>query len=424
MEEEILEALKGEFEKPPFEGYLTELAMVHEELDYTLKHLEEWAKPEKISRSVATLMQTARIYKEPLGVVLIIAPFNYPVQLALVPLISAIAAGNTVVLKMSRLTPGVANVLDEVLRRTFRRGHAGLIRGGEGVNDEVLSQSFNKIIFTGSGEAGRKVAQKAAETLTPVILELAGRNPAIVLRDADVVTAARSIAWGRFINTGQTCIAPNHVFVHRQIRTAFLEEMKQALYEFYGEDPKVSPDYGRIISDESFDRLKNLLTGEIEIQAGGQTRAEDRYIAPTLVTGVPKGHPLLASEIFGPILPIIEYSDINEVIRGLRKEDTPLAAYVFSQDTGFARKVMSRIPSAGGCINQTMIHVASPELPFGGTGASGTGVYHGKYGFEAFSHRRSVVTGRASVSSGLIHPPYSRMKEKTVLGFLRTRAKE
>lgn len=422
MEDEILQALSSDFGKPRFEGYIGELAVIHEELDHTLKHLEEWARPEGAGRSIATLMNSAAVHKEPLGVVLIIVPFNYPVQLALVPLISAVAAGNTVVIKMSSLTPGAGRVLKKVIQRSFRPGHCGLIEGGEGINDEVMAQRYDKILFTGGREAGLTVARKAAETLTPVMLELAGRNPVIVLRDADVVMAARSIAWGRFFNAGQTCIAPNHVYVHRQIRTAFLEEMKLAIHEFYGDDPSQSPDFGRIISDESFDRLKGLLAGDIEIQAGGQARAEDRYIAPTLVTGVPKSHPLLASEIFGPILPILEYSDINGLIRELREGETPLASYVFSQDAGFAQKVMARIPSAGSCINETMLHVASPLLPFGGTGASGNGIYHGRYGFEAFTHLRAVLTGHANLSAGMVHPPYSSLKEKSVRGFLRARS--
>lgn len=422
MEEEILQALWSDVGKPLFEGYTGELAIVHEELDYALQHLEKWARPEKVGRSVATLMNSATIHKEPLGVVLIIVPFNYPLQLALVPLISAVAAGNAVILKMSRLSPHSARAVKKVIQRSFRTGHAGVIEGEEGINDEVMAQHYDKIMFTGGQKGGVAVARKAAETLTPVMLELAGRNPAIVLRDADVVTAARSIAWGRFFNAGQSCIAPNHVFVHRQMKTAFLEEMKLAIFEFYGDDPSKSPDFGRIISKESFQRLKGLLMGPIEIQAGGRTQEEDRYMAPTVVTGVARDHPLLTGEIFGPILPILEYGNINELIRELQGGETTLAAYVFGQDTVFAEKVMDRIPSAGGCINETMLHFSSPEVPFGGKGASGSGVYHGRYGFEAFTHQRTVLTGHTNISSRLIHPPYATWKEKVVRRFVRVRS--
>lgn len=419
MEEEFLDALAQDFKKPRSEAYLSEIATSRLELAHTIRELEDWARPREVSRSLGTMLSRARILKEPLGVILVIVPFNYPVLLALSPLIAAVAAGNSVIIKMSRLAPAVTKVLDKLIRRTFRPGHVTILAGGEGVNEAILAQRFDKIMFTGSSASGREILVRAAATLTPVVLELSGKNPVLVLRDADVVIAARKIVWGKFLNAGQTCIAPDHVFVHREVRTAFLEELKRSIAQFFGEDPRTSESFGRLASIEKFRNVRALLEGDLRIEAGGTSDESDRYIAPTLVTDVPADHPLMQEEIFGPILPVQEYTDINEVIACLRQKEKPLAAYVFSQDTDFALKVLQRIPSGGGGVNEVLFQAGSPELPFGGVGNSGMGAYHGQAGFDSFSHTRSVILAPPNLSLPFIYPPYDKLKHNFIRAFLK-----
>lgn len=410
FEDPLLESLAQDLGKPAAEAFMTEIVMVLREIDYFLENLETWAKPEQTGRSIDTMMGKGMILREPLGTVLIIAPTNYPVQLALMPLIAAVAAGNTALIRMSGTIPRVNAVLRRILRLAFRPGHVELVDGSQDPENQLAGNRFDLIFFTGSTIAGKKILSQASQHLTPVILELGGQNPVIVLRDADVVAAARKIAWGKLVNAGQTCIAPNLVYVHYQVRSALIEELKLAIYEFYGADPKTSASYSRIGSQRHFQRLRDLLTPDLHIQAGGQTDASDQYIAPTLVDDVPADHPLLHQEIFGPILPILEYRDINRLIGQLRSLEKPLATYVFGQDEEFARKVIERIPSGGGCINDTLIHVSAQTLPFGGVGHSGMGHYHGRYGFEAFSQQRSIVTGSANLVNSMLYPPYSQWK--------------
>ena len=423
LEGPLLEALGRDLGKPAAEAFMTEIVLVHREIEYFLANLETWARPEQTGRSIDTMMGKGEILRVPLGTVLIIAPTNYPVQLALMPLIAAVAAGNTVLIRMSGTIPRVNEVLRRIIRLAFRPGHVELVDGSEDPDRQVTRQRFDLIFFTGSAAAGRKVLTQASTHLTPVILELGGQNPVIVLRDADVVAAARKIAWGKFVNAGQTCIAPNQVYVHYQVRTALSEELKRAIHEFYGADPKTSASYSRIGSQRHFQRLRDLLTPDLNIQAGGQTDTADRYIAPTLVDDVPADHPLLQEEIFGPILPILEYRDINQLIRELRSREKPLAAYVFGQDEGFARQVLERIPSGGGCINDTLIHVSAQTLPFGGVGQSGMGNYHGRFGFEAFSQRRSIVTGTANLVNTMLYPPYSGWKTELLRRYVSRKVK-
>lgn len=419
MEEEILQALADDFGKPTLEAYLSEFATASLELDHTLKNLEKWAKPEAVKGSLGTMMSKAVIRKEPLGLILVISPFNYPVLLTLSPIITAVAAGNSVIVKMSSLAVNTTRVMDKLVRRSFPPGHVSIVGGGQGVNEDILDQRYDKIMFTGGTATGKKIMAKAAQTLTPVLLELAGKNPVIILRDADVVVGARKIAWAKFFNAGQSCIAPDHVYVNREVKTAFLEELQRSIHQFYGEDPSQSESYGRVASQEKFDCVRQFMTKDLNIITGGIFDEKSRYIAPTVVTDLPSDHPLLQEEIFGPILPVIEYNDINEVITALRKKEKPLAAYVFGQDIDFALTVLDRIPSGGGGVNEVMLHAASLELPFGGVGNSGMGAYHGKYGFDAFTHERSVVIAPANISLPFIFPPYDKVKDKLVRSLLR-----
>lgn len=418
MEGEVIRVLEQELGKPPFEAFLTEFAMVYQELDNVLANLEKWVKPVSVGRSIDRMMAKGEILSQPLGVVLIISPTNYPVNLALMPLIAAVSAGNSVILRTPGELPLLSEVLKKLIRRAFRPGHVTLVAGSEDPRHELIGERFDKIMFTGSAPTGRKILAKASETLTPVILELGGKNPAIVLRDADVVAAARKIAFGKFVNAGQTCIAPDHVYVQREVKTAFIEELKRALYEFYGDNALDGASYSRIGTRRHFDRLKQLFTPDLNIITGGMIREQERFIEPTVVTDVPLDHPLMQGEIFGPILPVLEYRDINEIIARIRSGEKPLAAYVFGQDADFARKVLERIPSGGGAVNETILQVSSLDMPFGGVGASGMGAYHGKFGFDAFSHQRSILTGQANIINTMLYPPYENWKEKLIRGIL------
>lgn len=423
MEGELIGALSEELGKPLFEAFTTEFAMVYQEIDYVTANLEKWAKPVSVGRSINTMMGKGEILSEPLGVILIIVPTNYPVNLALMPLVAAVSAGNSVIIRTPSELPLISKALEKLIRRAFRPNHVKVVEGIDDPNHELMEQRFDKIMFTGSSKTGKRVLAKAAETLTPVILELGGKNPAIVLRDADVVAAARKIAWGKFTNAGQTCIAPDHVYVQREVKSAFIEELKLALYEFYGQDALAGSSYSRIGTRRHYDRLKNLLTGDLEIIAGGSFNEQERYIEPTLVLNVTPDHPLMQNEIFGPILPLLEYRDINEVIVQIRSGEKPLAAYVFGQDAAFAHKVMERISSGGGAINETLLQVSSLDMPFGGVGHSGMGAYHGKFGFDAFSHQKSILMGQANIINHMLYPPYDGWKERLLRGVLRRKNK-
>ena len=423
MEGDIIKALMQELGKPAYEAFLTEIAMVYEEIDHVTTNLKKWAKPVAVGRSINTMMAKGKIISEPLGLVLIIVPTNYPVNLALLPLIAAVSAGNSVIIRMPSELPLVSRTLKRLIERAFRPGHVTVVEGVEDENHELLKQRFDKIMFTGSSKTGKQIMAQAAENLTPVLLELGGKNPTIVLRDADVVAAARKIAWGKFLNAGQTCIAPDHVFVHRELKTAFVEALKQALYEFYHGDALAGSSYSRIGTRRHYDRLKKLLTGDLNIAVGGKFNEQKRSIEPTVVLDVSSDHPLMQEEIFGPILPILTYTDINQVIDQIRSGEKPLAAYVFGQDVNFANKVMKRIPSGGGAINETIMQISSVNMPFGGVGHSGMGSYHGKFGFDAFSHQRSILTGQPNISNGMIYPPYEAWKEKLLRGILGRKKK-
>lgn len=418
MEEDIIGALVQEMGKPAYEAFLTEIAMCYEEIDYVTAHLKNWMKPQSAGRSINTMMGKGEIISEPLGVVLIIVPTNYPVNLALLPLIAAVSAGNSVIIRTPSELPLVSKTLKRLIERAFRSGHVTVVTGSEDENHELLEQRFDKIMFTGSSKTGKRIMAKAAENLTPVLLELGGKNPTIVLRDADVVAAARKIAWGKFLNAGQTCIAPDHVYVQREVKTAFIEELKLALYEFYEGKALEGLNYSSIGTRRHYDRLKELLTGDLNIAVGGRFNEQKRSIEPTIVLDVPQDHPLMAGEIFGPILPVLPYTNINKVIKEIRSREKPLAAYVFGQDINFANEVLKRIPSGGGAINETILQISSVEMPFGGVGHSGMGTYHGKFGFDAFSHKRSILTGQTNISNGMIYPPYHSWKEKLLRGIL------
>ena len=408
----ILKAMADDLGRPEFEAYAFEIGVI-KEIDYALKHLKGWMKPQRVSMPLEQLPGKARVYPEPLGVVLIIGPWNYPVQLMLGPLVGAIAAGNCALLKPSELAPATSRLIADLVQETFDPGFVSVVEGGADVSQTLLEERFDHIFFTGGTAIGKVVMVAAAQHLTPVTLELGGKSPCIVDADINLETAARRIVWGKFINAGQTCVAPDYLLVDRRIHEALLAQMQEVIRESYGDDPQQSPDFGRIVSDRHFQRLLPLLqSGNVAI--GGQTDAAQRYIAPTLLDAVTPEDPVMEAEIFGPILPILTYDTLEEAIAFINKRPKPLALYIFSNNTALQQQVLQNTSSGGACINDTIMHIALADLPFGGVGDSGLGAYHGKAGFDTFSHKKSVLFKPFWLDLNWRYPPYAKK-----MGFLK-----
>jgi acyl-CoA reductase-like NAD-dependent aldehyde dehydrogenase len=387
--DEIISALKADLNKPTFEAYLLEIGVV-KEIDYAIKNLKNWTKPKKVATPLEQLPGSAFIYPEPLGVVLIIAPWNYPFQLTISPLVGAIAAGNCAIIKPSEISPNTSSIIAKIFQKTFDPNYIAVVEGGVETSKELLQQKFDHIFFTGGTAIGKIVMEAAAKNLTPVTLELGGKSPCIIDSDINIEYTARRIAWGKFINAGQTCIAPDYLLVNQTIKKPLLESIKNCLQEFYGHDPEKSPDFGRIINQKQFNRLVELLkSGEIIL--GGKTNPETCYIAPTLIDKVSLDAPIMQEEIFGPILPILEYNNLEEAISLVNNQPKPLALYFFSKNQEYQQQILEKTSSGGVCINDTIMHIGISELPFGGVGNSGIGSYHGKASFDTFSHQKSVL---------------------------------
>ncbi len=417
-EEDMLAALMHDLGKPLFEGYSTDIGPIIGDIKYMLKNLPSLARPRKVRTPLGLAGGSSRIMPQPLGVVLVMAPWNYPFHLLLRPLIGALAAGNCVVLKPSEHAPFCANVSRHLIERAFPTEHVTLIEGGAEVGAALLEQKFDCIFFTGSTSMGRTVMQAAARHLTPTILELGGKSPCIVEPDINLKLSARRIIWGKFLNAGQTCVAPDYLLVNTRIKEPFIEEMRQAINSFYGANPQNSPDYARIVNDMHFKRLTGLMkTGQIIY--GGQTDQESRYIAPTLIQA-DWADPIMGEEIFGPLLPILEYENLDQALDIINEQPTPLALYLFTHDQGIQEKVVRETSSGGVCINDTVSHVLPHELPFGGVGESGKGAYHGDASFHCFSHRRSVFKNSTRFDLKEKYPPYriSLNRLKTLLRFM------
>ncbi|KKI99904.1 aldehyde dehydrogenase family protein [Prochlorothrix hollandica] len=386
----ILAAVATDLGKPHLEAYVGEVEAIRSEVRYAIKHLGQWVKPRTVATSLLQFPAQAWIQAEPLGVVLIIGPWNYPISLMLQPLVGAIAAGNCALLKPSEVTPNAAAVLAELVRDTFDPGWVTVVEGGIDTCQALLSQRFDHIFFTGGSAIGKVILRAAAPHLTPVTLELGGKSPCIVEPDSDLDCAARRITWGKFFNGGQTCIAPDYLLVNREIAPALIARLKACITEFYSDNPQTSPDYGRIVSDRHFQRLVHLLESGTVV-AGGQVDARDRYIAPTLLEGVTWADPVMQEEIFGPILPILTYDHLSVAIAQIQAQPKPLALYFFGRDRQQQQQVLQNTSSGGVCLNDTLLQVGVVTLPFGGVGASGMGTYHGKATFDTFSHSKSVV---------------------------------
>ncbi|WP_413200193.1 aldehyde dehydrogenase [Nostoc piscinale] len=388
-EADIVQALKADFQKPEFESYITEIGIT-KEIDYAIKHLHSWAKPQKADVPIDFFSYSAKIYAEPLGVVLIIGPWNYPFNLIIAPLVGAIAAGNCAILKPSELAPATSSLLAKIIAKYFAPEFITVVEGGVEASQKLLAEKFDHIFFTGGTAVGKIVMEAAAKHLTPVTLELGGKSPCIVDADINLEHTVRRITWGKFINAGQTCVAPDYLLVDKKIKPDFINALKKTLTEFYGENPYNSADYARIISQKHCERLIKLLD-KGEIVAGGESKLEERYIAPTIIDQVSLTDPVMQEEIFGPILPVIEYTDITEAIALINSKPKPLALYLFSQNKNLQQRVLQETSSGGVCLNDTVMHLGVSSLPFGGVGDSGIGNYHGKAGFDTFSHHKSVL---------------------------------
>ncbi|ACK68635.1 Aldehyde Dehydrogenase [Gloeothece citriformis PCC 7424] len=385
----VIDALKADLNKPEFEAYF-EIIGVNEEIDYAIKNLKSWVKPKSVKTPLTQFPASAKIYPEPLGVVLIIGPWNYPFSLILTPLVGAIAAGNCAILKPSELAPHTSGVVAQLIKNTFDPAYINVVEGGIETSQQLLGEKFDHIFFTGGTKVGKIIMEAAAKHLTPVTLELGGKSPCIVDSNINLSETAKRITWGKFINSGQTCIAPDYLLVQKSIKNQLVEHIKQQIQEFYGDDPQKSPDYARIINERQFERLKGLLA-DGKIIVGGQTEATTRYIAPTVIEVVSLDSPVMEEEIFGPILPIIEYEQINEAIAIINRRSKPLALYLFSNDKTKQQQVLEQTSSGGVCLNDTVLQVGVIDLPFGGVGDSGIGNYHGLASFKTFSHYKSVL---------------------------------
>ena len=403
-EPELLAALKADLNKTKFEAYATELGIVRAELRLARKELDRWAAPRRVPMPLAQFPSKGTVYAEPYGAALIIAPWNYPVQLTLVPLVSAIAAGCTAVVKPSEHAPATSALLAKLLGEVYARHYVHVVEGAVEATSALLAAPFDYIFFTGGAQVGRVVMRAAAEHLTPVTLELGGKSPVIVAPDADLDLAARRIVWGKFLNAGQTCVAPDHVWVRPDQRDALVAAMGKYIAKFYGPDPLAGQDLPRIVNRRHYDRLCALLpSGRTAV--GGRTDPEGLRISPTVLVDVGEDEPVMAEEIFGPILPVLTYGDLDGLIAHLVDKPRPLALYLFTRDKATERRVLGSLSFGGGCVNDTIVHLAAGGLPFGGVGASGMGACHGKAGFDTFTHRKSVLKkGRLDVP--VRYPPY------------------
>ena len=405
-EDAICEAIYADFKKPRFETVVTETQIVLAEIALNIKKMSLWARPSRVSQSLLNFPSSDKIYKEPHGNVLIIAPWNYPFQLAIGPLIGAIAAGNTVVVKPSEITSHTSKIIAEIISSVFVPEHVSVIEGGVEETQALLAEKWNYIFFTGSSKIGKIIYASAAKYLTPVTLELGGKNPCIVDETASIDLSAKRIVWGKFLNAGQTCIASDYILVHSSVKEKLITALKKYIIKSYGDNIEASPDFARTVSARHYNNLKEMLTGE-DILFGGECNDADNYLAPTLVNNPSMDSKLMEGEIFGPILPIIEYDTEETIDRFIMNYGKPLATYIFSNNKAFQQKILKTYSFGGGAINDTVVQFTNKNLPFGGVGSSGIGACHGKYSFDLFSHHKSVVKKANWLDAPLRYPPYN-----------------
>lgn len=417
-EKQVAEALRADLHKSEYEAYMTETGMTLSEIGYLLKHTAGWAAKKRIPTPLAQFHARSFTMQEPYGLTLVMSPWNYPFMLSLEPLAGAVAAGNCVILKPSAYAPSVCAVLKTIVSEAFEEGHVAVVEGGRAENNFLLEQKFDYIFFTGSVAVGKQVMEKASKHLTPVTLELGGKSPCIVDSTAKINLAAKRIVFGKFINSGQTCVAPDYVLVHETVEKEFQECVVKWIGRMYGKHPLDHPDYPKIINEKHYDRVLGLLREE-QVVTGGCGRKETLQIAPAVLKNVSPDAPVMQEEIFGPILPVITYKTIAEAIEFVENRPKPLAAYFFTEDKALAGRLLNRLSFGGGCVNDTIIHLATSSMGFGGVGESGMGSYHGRKSFETFSHAKSVVDKSTWMDLPIRYMPYNGMKTKLLRMFLK-----
>lgn len=408
-EEKILYALKLDLGKSEFEGYETELGIVKSELKNTIKNLEKWSKPKKVRASIMNPFSDNRIYNQPYGVCLILSPWNYPFQLALMPLIGSIAAGNTSILKLSEISSFTSGIVREIIEEIFDEEYIAVFSGEADEAINLIESDIDFIFYTGNPKIGASVAESAGRRLIPCVLELGGKSPCIIDRKADLDNAAKKIVWGKFMNAGQTCVAPDYIIADRLVFLELRDKLVHYIKKFYGENPIESDDYPKIINKKNFDRILNLIEGK-RLIFGGKYDDDSLKIEPTILEVSSMDEKIMQEEIFGPIIPIIVYKNKSEIFEIIDKNKNPLALYLFTDDSSFEKEIIEKVSFGGGCVNDTIIHCTSEGLPFGGIGRSGIGNYHGKASFDAFSHKKSVVKSKKFADISMKYPPFNEKK--------------
>ena len=416
-EKEIVDALWKDFHKPEFEVIATESRFVVKELNLAIRNLKKWSRAKRVHTPLVHFIARSKIILQPYGQVLILSPWNFPFQLAFMPLFGSIAAGNCVILKVSRQVPNIALVMAKIISQ-LPLELVAMINGDHLITEYLLEQKFDYIFFTGSCKVGKYVMQKAAENLIPVSLELGGKNPCVVAADARLDYAAKRIAWGKFVNGGQTCVSPDYLLIDKKVKDKFLELITKEIKSFYGEDPQKSDHFARVISRENVSRLEGLIKSG-EIVTGGITDRETMYMAPTIINSVKPGDPIMQEEIFGPVLPVIDFENFEEVYAIIEQNPKPLSTYIFTSDKILVSDFLRRTRSGNASVNETVLQIASPYLPHGGVGSSGMGRYHGKSSFDTFSNQRSVLIKSNLLDIPVRYPPYSKLKAKIVSLLLR-----
>lgn len=417
-EEEIIEALYKDLRKNKTESFFSEIGQVLRELTYIQKRLKKLMKNRKVKSSIIDFPSKSFISPHPYGVTLIISPWNYPVMLSLGPLVGAIAAGNTIILKPSEFSQNTSTVLEKMISSTFDDFYIKVVTGAVKETQDLLDQKLDYIFFTGSTAVGKIVMEKASKHLTPISLELGGKSPVIIDENANIKVAAKRIAFGKFLNSGQTCVAPDYIYIHESIKNEFIENLKESITEFFGDNPLESNDYGKIINDKHYNRLTSLIYNETVVH-GGFKDDETLKIAPTILDNITPNSAVMQEEIFGPILPILSYTDLNEVITTINNNPSPLAFYLFTESKKVIKKILNECTFGGGCINDTIVHLSSAYLPFGGVGESGMGAYHGKASFDTFTHYRSVLHKSTKLDIKFRYAPYNKTKDKVTRMILK-----
>lgn len=419
-EREILEALYKDLGKPAFEAFTSEIGVMYEEINFAVKNLKTWMKPEKVNTPLVLQPSRSVIYSEPLGVVLIIGPWNYPFQLLLAPLVGAISAGNCAIIKPSDQSKHISDTVKKLIDENFSKEYISVVQGPGAMIGPMLIERFrfDYIFFTGSPSVGKKIAEMAAKHLTPVTLELGGKSPVIVDKDANIDLSAKRLTWAKYFNAGQTCVCPDYLLVHESIKNKFVNRMEHYIKEFFGDDPEKSNNFGRIINKKRFNILSSYLK-QGNIITGGQINENSLYIAPTIMDNISFDDKIMGEEIFGPIIPVMTFNNITEVVSIIRKNRYPLAVYLYTNNEKSEKFIIENIEFGGGCINNSMMHLMNSNVPFGGVGFSGMGMYHGKYSFDTFSHKKSIIKTKPYLDQSLRYAPYNDRKMNLAKKFFK-----